>query len=628
MKWPMTTRRQRLHGYDNNSVASKSSAQTGGATQFYDARCDDGSSIASNLSMSQRIHRSIQGAGRAFLCTFGGAGGDGGANSRDGLPDHQSGVPQSPSRSDSPTSPPLSNNDSTASQSNSHSSDEGGDDSVEGSGGGGGFILTLHGSGTLHNNRSYDDDEEAADPRTKMLYLQEKLRQVENQLLYESTHVVDENGNKLLECLPEDSSVDDASLSTISTGYKTTRSWSGSRCGSGHSLVGVRYHECGVCSEPLLTNRFVGACLPCGHCFHEDCFYGSWASTLLQDNDQDIPDLGHGWFPAPCAECGAVVDNFGRLSVNVDEAMGPTHDFGTSDYAFKKLLAKAKLATLIRRCVSVPSSPKLVCEVLRLTMDRIRRVTDIDTGEVGAPVKAEFMAVGGHVATMHAVTRYRDSPDVCGWSNALLAELSVRHANVLYLTTPDLVGFVSASMLKHPLHVALQSNGCCTLAELLKSSFGLTALDEIDQANGFTAVRDALVRFTNTSLRQNAVSFLTLAAELNPVLACQHVCSDQLVLDVLVCILHDTGRRSNVKLYPVDMVLLRLVCRLLFLASGRPEFRTVLARAGADRAFYGIYQRKDLSGVDEYSHKLSGAVLQRLGRPVKILTAKNTLMSI
>lgn len=622
MKWPSKTRHQRLHsGQDASSVASKSSNQTGGASRYYDARCDDGSSIASNLTMSQRIQKSIQGAGRALLGTLGGAGGDGADNR------HHGGKPTSPSRSDSPASSSPSNNDSTASQSNSRSSDEGGDDSAEGSGGKGGFILTLRGSGTLDTSGSYDDDEGGADPRTKMLYLQERLRQVENQLLYESTHVVDEDGNKL-ECLHENSSFDDASLSTISTGYRTTRSWIGSRCGSGHSLVGVRLHECGVCSEPLLSNRFVGACLPCGHCFHEDCFYGSWASTLLQDSDQDIPDLGHGWFPAPCAECGAVVDNFGRLSVNVDEAMGPTDDFGTSDFAFKKLLAKAKLATLVRRCVSVPSSPKLVCEVLRLTMDRIRRVSDIDTGEVGAPVKAEFMAVGGHVAMMHAVTRYRDSPDVCGWSNALLAELSVRHANVLYLTTPDLVGFVSASMLKHPLHVALQSNGCCTLAELLKSSFGLTALDEIDQANGFTAVRDALVRFTNTSLRQNAVSFLTLAAELNPVLACQHVCSDQLVLDVLVCILHDTGHRSNVKLYPVEMILLRLVCRLLFLASGRPEFRTVLARAGADRAFYGIYQRKDLSDVDEYSHKLSGAVLRRLGRPVKIQTAKNTLVDI
>lgn len=627
MKWPLTSRRQRLHEQETSSVASKSSSLTGGATRFYDARCDDGNSIASNLSMSQRIHRSIQGAGRALRCTFGGAGEGGAEIRRHGQQDLDGGVPKSPSRSDSPISPSLSNNDSTASQSNSHSSDEGGDVSFEGSGGGGGFVLTLHGSGKLSSNRSYDDDEEDIDPRTKMINLQERLRQVENQLLYESTHVVDEDGNKL-ECLPENSSVDDASLSTISTGYRTTRSWSGSRCGSGHSVVGARLHECGVCSEPLLSNRFVGACLPCGHCFHEDCFYGSWASTLLQDNDQDIPDLGHGWFPAPCAECGAVVDNFGRLSLNADEAMGPTQDFGTSDFVFKKLLAKAKLVTLVRRCVSVPSSPKLVCEVLRLTMDRIRRVSDIDTGEVGAPVKAEFMAVGGHVATMHAVTRYRDSPDVCGWSNALLAELSVRHANVLYLTTPDLVGFVSASMLKHPLHVALQSNGCCTLAELLKSSFGLTALDEIDQANGFTAVRDALVRFTNTSLRQNAVSFLTLAAELNPMLACQHVCSDQLVLDVLVCILLDTGRRSNVKLYPVDMVLLRLVCRLLFLASGRPEFRTVLARAGADRAFYGIYQRSDMADVDEYSHKLSGAVLRRLGRPVKIQTAKNTLASI
>jgi hypothetical protein len=322
------------------------------------------------------------------------------------------------------------------------------------------------------------------------------------------------------------------------------------------------------------------------------------------------------------------VDSFGRLSINADDAMGPAEDYGTSDYAFKKLLSRSKMVTMVRRCLSVPSSPKLVCEVLRLTMDRMRRVIDVDTGEVGTPVKAEFLAVGGHVSMMHSVTRYRDSPDVCGWANALLAELSVTHADVLYLTTPDLACFVAASMLRHPLHAELQSNGCCTLTELIKSSYGAVAMDEIDRANGFTAVREALVRYSQSGhgLRQNAVSFLALAAELSPILACQVVCSDRPVMKILVGIL-DEAAASGTSADDDDddkppsrpeasdnTVLVRLVSRLLFLASGRPEFRAVLVGAGADRALLGIYRLG--RSADECSNGLSKAVLRRLGRSV------------
>jgi hypothetical protein len=473
-----------------------------------------------------------------------------------------------------------------------------------------------------------------------------------------------EERNRWLESLPEGESLDDGmSTSTISTaGCRSFRSTSGYNNGYSLSfkggyrgelgyLSGGKRNECGVCAEPLLSNRFIGACLPCGHCVHEDCFYGSWASTLLQndaessgdDNDTDGGYRGAAARTslAPCAQCGSVVNNFGRLSINVDDAMGPSEDLGTSDYAFKKLLSRSKMVTMVRRCLSVPSSPKLVCEVLRLTMDRIRRVTDIDTGEVGRPIKAEFLAVGGHVSMMHSVTRYRNSPDVCGWANALLAELSVTHADVLYLTTPDLACFVAASMLRHPLHVALQSNGCCTLTELLKSSYGVVAMDEIDRANGFTAVREALVRSGQLGhvICQNAVSFLTLAAELNPILACQHVCSDRPVLRTLVGILeeaasaaHDKGGDgdNNCSSQPRasgNNVLVRLVSRLVFLACGRPEFRAVLVSAGVDRALYGIY----LLGrsPDEYSYGLSKAVLRRLGRPLSVRrTTESSLADI
>jgi hypothetical protein len=324
------------------------------------------------------------------------------------------------------------------------------------------------------------------------------------------------------------------------------------------------------------------------------------------------------------------VINFGRLNINADDAMGQSDDPGcTSDYAFRKLLSKAKMVTMVRRCLSVPSPPKLVCQVLRLTMDRIRRVVDVDSAEVGRTVKAEFLAVGGHVAMMHAVTRYRDSPEVCGWANSLLAELTLSHAHVVHLTTPDLACFVSASMLKHTDHVALQSNGCCTLSELLKSTYGAAALDEIDQANGFTAVREALVRIEHPCLRKNAVSFLTLAAELNPVLACQHVCSDRLVLRTLVGILSEASvptDPSQDQLSLPDKVLTRLVLRLVFLACGRPEFRTVLVKVGVDRAVHGIYQPGP--SADDCSYRLSRAVLIRLGRPTEARTLESTLADI
>lgn len=400
-----------------------------------------------------------------------------------------------------------------------------------------------------------------------------------------------------LKCLPEESSYDDGSLSSISTQPSTRGE-----------------HECGICSEPLLGLRFVGACLPCGHCFHEDCFYGSWASALLQGDEANEDDTTRQLSRECCAYshcflCGMVVRDFGRLSINVADAMGPPdgYDNVTSDFAFRKLFARAKMVTLVRRCISVPSSPKVVCEVLRMTMDRIRRMSDVDSGEPGMAVKSEFLAVGGHVAMVHALTRYGENAKVCGWVNAIMADLSVSHADVLFLTTPHLCDYVAASMLKHPVLQPLQSNGCCTFSELCKSTYAALALQDIDKAQGLGAVTDAIARFPLEagSLRWNAVSFLTLAAEVDPYRTCEHVCSDMEAFECIVSTLHES-------LATLSPEFGRLVCRLLLIAARRPEFRSAIAKAGATEALQAVYMRS----MDVNSKDMSKAILGRLGRPL------------
>lgn len=62
-------------------------------------------------------------------------------------------------------------------------------------------------------------------------------------------------------------------------------------------------NSCAICLEPLSSNSAVGTCVPCGHCFHVECFDGWKAVGVSRSNKHSMK----------CPTCNTKTNHFCRL---------------------------------------------------------------------------------------------------------------------------------------------------------------------------------------------------------------------------------------------------------------------------------------------------------------------------
>lgn len=435
----------------------------------------------------------------------------------------------------------------------------------------------------------------------------------------------------------------------------------------------VELNPCFICDESLLYNnqgmgggRYMVAVFPCGHCFHEDCFRGKWASMLMNKtakrvsfassskkggvnpSDVDEAESHKKQGVTKCFQCQKEIRESGRLRLDLPQAAPPGQrpskrgtkgnsaeyktaadadddddgmdilqqcqtggfdDHQVVEQKLKQAFNREDTNKLVRRYLAHNSS----VQVTRLALTTLHNRMDAPEDQ-GEAAKQEFMTLGGHVIMFQSIENYGYHQGVCRWVVAVVAKLSLQNAEVLYQTTPRLVEILSTVMNKFPEDELIQTNACCTLTELCGSKrFSESVIGRIKKSDGLAAAGKAMLRFAshNASLLWNILALWNAAGSVDGVYAFSELCDPPETLDFVVATMTNDEARVTTR---------RAAVKLVLKLTSRREFRQDLMRQGGKEALEKVVE----TSTDGRSKAMAKKALDWLARRPNSLKASSS----